>query len=233
MRLAAAVPDLARRRPLRFLDLFRRRQSISDSEALANFIDRHAAFLAQKGIYEYARARAGRYAKILFRETAFLDLVEQSRWRAYPLGLAMVGEVAEGILRPHYHAERLRGVEAVRALVLAVFDRYPAPAPLGDAYWREARAELSHRLELVGLHPVKRVIDIPETLARAYFDLMPIHERLRGQDFPTLQNYLKVVLCNIHDELTNQIDAPAVVSALLADQSAPSLQEPGDPALPR
>ena len=200
---------------MRLFDLFRRRPSINDAESLADFIDRHAAFLVQKGIYEYSRARAGRYAKVLFGEQAFLDAVEQSRWRAYPLGLAMVGEVAEGVLRPSYRDDRLRGVAALRELVLDVFDRYPVPAQLDQPSWLVARAELAHRLELIGLHAVKRVIDIPETLAPVYFELMPIHEKLRGSDFPTLRNYLKVVLCNVHEELTRAIDAPAVVAALL------------------
>jgi len=205
---------------LRLFDLFRRRPSICDAGSLAEFIDRHAAFLVQKGIYEYSRARAGHYAKVLFREPAFLEAVEQSRWRAYPLGLAMVAEVAEGILRPRYADDRVRGVAAVRALVLDVFDRYPVPAPIDAASWRAARAELAHRLELIGLHPVKRVIDIPQTLASVYFELMPIHEKLRGQDFPTIHNYLKVVLCNVHAELSRAIDAPAVVAALLAGSIA-------------
>jgi hypothetical protein len=204
---------------LGLFDIFRRRPSICDSQSLADFVDQQAAFLVQKGIYEYSRARAGRYAKVLFREAAFLDAVEQSRWRAYPLGLAMVGEVVEGVLRPSYRDDRLRGVAAVRELVLDVFDRYPVPAQLDDEAWRAARVELAHRLDLIGLHPVKRVIDIPETLATAYFELMPIHEKLRGRDFPTIHNYLKVVLLNVHEELTRKLDAPAVVGALLADES--------------
>jgi hypothetical protein len=204
---------------LGLFDIFRRRPSICDSQSLADFVDQQAAFLVQKGIYEYSRARAGHYAKVLFREAAFLDAVEQSRWRAYPLGLAMVGEVVEGVLRPSYRDDRLRGVAAVRELVLDVFDRYPVPAQLDDEAWRAARVELAHRLDLIGLHPVKRVIDIPETLATAYFELMPIHEKLRGRDFPTIHNYLKVVLLNVHEELTRKLDAPAVVDALLADAS--------------
>jgi hypothetical protein len=205
---------------LGLFDIFRRRPSICDLQSLADFVDQHAAFLVQKGIYEYSRARAGHYAKVLFREAAFLDAVEQSRWRAYPLGLAMVGEVVEGVLRPSYRDDRLRGVAAVRELVLDVFDRYPVPAQLDGEAWRSARVELAHRLELIGLHPVKRVIDIPETLATVYFELMPIHEKLRGRDFPTIHNYLKVVLLNVHEELTRKVDAPAVVGALLADAGA-------------
>ena len=50
------------------LDMFRPRPPIRDVPALAAFIDENAAFLTQKGIYEYSRARAGHYAKVLFSE---------------------------------------------------------------------------------------------------------------------------------------------------------------------
>ena len=66
---------------------------------LADFIDGNAAFLMQKGIYEYSRARAGHYAKVLFPKPEFQAAVEMSRWQAYPLGLAMVAEMVEGVLR--------------------------------------------------------------------------------------------------------------------------------------
>ena len=130
---------------MRFLDWFRRRPPIRDASALADFIDRQAAFLMQKGIYEYARARAGHYAKVLFAEPGFQAAVEQSRWRAYPLGLAMVGELVEGVLRP-YGTDRHRQLDALSSIVLAVFDRYPVPAALGAQSWSEARDELARRL---------------------------------------------------------------------------------------
>jgi hypothetical protein len=37
---------------------------------------------------------------------------------------------------------------------------------------------------------------------------------LRSRDYPTTHNYLKVTLCNIHDELTRRMDANAVLSLL-------------------
>ena len=196
-----------------FLDFFRRRPPIRDAEALADFIDRNAAFLAQKGIYEYSRARAGHYAKVLFSDAGFQAAAEVSRWRAYPLGLAMVGELVEGVLRP-YERDRSQQIEALRELVLLVFDRYPVPAALDPQAWSEARADLARRLALVGLHPPKRAMDIPVPFAQAYFNLMPIHEKLRGRDFPTLRNYLRVSMCNIHEELTRRMDAQAVAGLL-------------------
>ena len=195
------------------LDFFRRKPPIRDAAAVATFIDENAAFAVQKGLYEYSRARAGHYAKVLFREPAFQAAVEVSRWRAYPLGLAMVGELVEGVLRPHF-AERRAALEAVTVLALGAFDRYPVPAALGAAEWRDRRAELAHRLQLVGLHPPKRVIDIPEQWAQTYFDMMPIHEKLRSRDFPTTRNYLRVTMCNIHDEFVDRLDAAAVSASL-------------------
>jgi hypothetical protein len=200
-------------RRLGLLDIFRRRAPIRDPEQLADFIDHNSAFLTQKGIYEYSRARAGHYAKVLFTDTGFQAAAEVSRWRAYPLGLAMVGELVEGVLRP-YENDRREQLEALRHLVLSVFDRYPVPAELGHRVWREARADLARRLALIGLHPPKRAMDIPVQFAEAYFNLMPIHEKLRGRDFPTIRNYLRVTMCNIHDELTKRMDAPVVAGLL-------------------
>jgi len=197
-------------------DIFRRRDPIRDIRELANFIDENSAFLVQKAIYEYSSARAGHYSKVLFAEPEFHQAVELSRWRSYPLGLAMVGELAEGVLRAHSGGDRRRELDSFVAIVLSVFDRYPVPDALGEPTWRYLRTELKRRLQLIGLHPPKRAMDIPEQFAQPYFDLMPIHEKLRSRDFPTTHNYLKVTLCNIHDELTRRMDAGAVAALLSA-----------------
>jgi len=193
--------------------LFGRRPPIRDVAALADFIDQNSAFLVQKGLYEYSRARAGHYAKVLFREQGFIDAVERSRWRAFPLGLAMVGELVEGVLRP-YESDRCEHLDALSSLVLSVFDRYPVPASLGEQAWRDERAELDRRLRLMGMHAPKRAFDICEPWVDTYFNLMPIHEKLRGSDYPTIRNYLRVTLCNIHDELTKRMDARALAAML-------------------
>jgi Cdc6-like AAA superfamily ATPase len=57
--------------------------------------------------------------------------------------------------------------------------------------------------------------EIPDPFVKAYFDLMPINERLRRSEFPTIHGYLKVTLCNVHEELTKRMDAPALVASLL------------------
>ena len=131
-----------------FLIIFRRPPPIRDAEELADFIDQQAAFVAQKGIYEYSRARAGHYAKVLFKEPEFQAACDVSRWRAFPIGL--------GDGRPRWSRAccgRMRrriapaAAMRLRALSLAVFDRYPVPAALGEQAWSELRAELERRLQ--------------------------------------------------------------------------------------
>lgn len=200
----------------RLKTLFGQRPPIGDTQALADFIDANAAFLVQKGIYEYARARAGHYAKVLFSESGFVESVERARWSAYPLGLAMVGEMAEGVLRPYAGDRRRAALDQFTRLVLSVFDRYPVPGTIGPEAWRGMRNELERHIDLVGGHAPKRVIYIPEPLAEKYFNLMPIHEMLRGRDLLTTCNYLRVNLCHMHEELEGRLDGPAVMCQLLA-----------------
>ena len=88
------------------------------------------------------------------------------------------------------------------------------PAAIGEIAWNELRTELDRRLKLIGLHPTKRAMDMPEQFAESYFELMPIHEKLRGRDFPTIRNYLRVTMVNIHGELTKRLDAVAVARSL-------------------
>lgn len=194
--------------------LFSSRPPIRRPDELGEFIGAHAAFVVQKGIYEYSRARAGHYAKVLFGEADFQSAVERSRWRAYPLGLAMVAEVAVGVLEEQTGKLRSELLPKVQVLVLTDFDHWEVPAALGIEEWQTLRAALVEHLARIGLHPAKRAMDVPEPFTKTYFELMPIHKSLRGPDFPTMASYLKVTLCNVHDELTKRLDAAAFSRAL-------------------
>jgi hypothetical protein len=200
------------------LDIFRRRPPIHDLTGLADFIDQNAAFLVQKGIYEYSRARAGHYAKVLFSEPLFRETIEKSRWGAFPLGLAMLAEVVEGVLRREAGSERQATLDALSSLVLSIFDRYPVPAALSESEWRDARAELERRLGLIGMHAIKPAKDIPEPFVEAYFSFIPIEKKLRKSEFPTIRNYLRVSLCNIHEEFSRRADTSALAATLSAPQ---------------
>jgi hypothetical protein len=132
----------------------------------------------------------------------------------------MVGEMAEGVLRPYAGDARRPALDRLTELILSVFDRYPVPASVGTTAWRTKRDELERHLDRVGAHAPKRVIYSPEPFAEMYFELMPIHEMLRGRDLLTASNYLRVNLCHMHEELESRLDGPQVMKALLGMGSA-------------
>lgn len=199
---------------MRLLSFFRRWTPIRDAAALSTFVDENAAFLAQKGIYEYSRARAGHYSKVLFAEAEFRKAVEASRWRAFPLGLAMVGEVVEGVLASTDTNGRAQRAGALTAIVLSVFDRYPVPAELGEETWSAIREDLKLHLQSLASRAPKLAMDVPLPFAQAYFDAMPIDKKLRKPDFPSITSYLRVTLCNIHDEFEKRLDRTVLASLL-------------------
>lgn len=196
------------------LDIFRQPPPIKDTQAVGDFIDANAAMLIQKGIYEYSRARSGHYAKVLFSEPEFLQAVDRSRWQMYPLGLAMVAEIVEGIVTSPDRQLRQDNLAVLSDIVLAVFDRYPVPAALAPGTWAEARSELAERLQMIGLHPPKWAKDVALPYTERYFAAMPIYEKLRKPDYPAISNYLKVMLCNIHAEFEKRLDRTALPDLL-------------------
>ena len=54
--------------------------------------------------------------------------------------------------------------------------------------------------------------------AKAYFGLMPIDRKLRASEFPTIRNYLRVTLCNIHEEFSKRADVPGLAAMLSSAQ---------------
>jgi hypothetical protein len=197
---------------------FRRKPPIRQVTELADFIDEQSAYLIQRYIYDYTHARAGPYSKSLLVRPDFVQDVERSRWRAYPLGLAMVGEMVEGVLRPYAGQERRAIIDPLGALVLGVFDRYGVPTQIGKEVWQDLRDELARRLDQIGLHPPKLVTDIPEPYVERYFNLMPFDKNLLTNDVPTTRSYLRLTLTNIRDELAKRMDAPMVANALCAGE---------------
>jgi hypothetical protein len=111
-------------------------------------------------------------------------------------------------------------MQALREVVLSIFDRYPFPECIARAEWLEARRELAHRLDLIGIHAVKFAKDVPEPFAEKYVALMPIHDKLRGHDHQTIRNYLRVTACNIHEEFEKRADAPALAAELRSQPGA-------------
>lgn len=199
-----------------FLNFFRRKPPIRDTEALAGFIEEQAAFLVQKGIYDYSRARSGHFAKVMLADKGFQGALDRSRWRAFPLGLAMVGETVEAVLAPQAGSARRSELDPLIALVLSIHDRYPQPPALTAEEWGAGREELKLHLERLSTHPPKRIIDIPAPFAERYFAMMPFDKPFLTPDAPTARGFLQLQLVAVHEQLLKRMDAADMLRQLRA-----------------
>ena len=146
-----------------FEKFFRPRPPIRDREALADFIDAQSAFIVQKGIYEYSRARAGHYAKVLFAEKGSQSRSNMRAGRRFRSALSMVGEMVDVVLRPHAGENRRAMLDqdhrsrafGFRPLSGAAVDRRGCLAG-GAARTRSTGSTWSGGMRR------KRVMDIPE-----------------------------------------------------------------------
>lgn len=201
--------------------LFRHKPPIRDLDALADFIDENAAFLVQKGIFDYARARSGPYAKVMLRDEGFQEALNRSRWRAFPLGLAMVGEMVDSAIEQHAAGgDRRTILDPLIRVILSVHDRYPVPTVLTQEQWDQGRNDLALHLERLSTHPPKRVIDIPVPFADRYFELMPFDKQFLTPDAPTARGFLQLTLVRMNEELGERMDTAAIIGTLRAAASA-------------
>ncbi len=198
------------------IDLFKKAPSIESLTDLEDFLDTRSAFMVQKCVFEYSRARAGILWQKLFSEVGFKAAVSRSTWKNYPLCLGNITVMVEHVLRPHagdHQAELRAGMGAAAANVT---DRYSIPEGFEAQFWADARERISARVERAGLAAPRPVKDLPRETIKEFFDELPIHKNLRGHDFILVQNNLRSNLCQMHDHFIGRANLPALARSVIA-----------------
>ena len=185
-----------------------------DLATLGVFIDEQSSLLAQKIVQDYLRLRAGPSAAALFAEPMFRSAVEKARWEAYPLALAMVGETVQALLHPHAAGKVETVVSGLDRLVLSLFDRKGVPDMIGAAAWATARQDVSRSLNNLVHRPPKPSESIADSFAGLFLALMPMHEKLHGDDFPALRNNLKKTLAGVQEKLRQRANLRTLAELL-------------------
>lgn len=198
------------------LDLFRKAPPIDALAALDDFVDSHAAFLVQKCIYEYCRARSGVLAQKLFKEPSFIAAMDGSRWRNFPICIGHVAEMVAGTLRPLAGGDVVGLTDGMIGLTGRTMSRYPVPPLVGAEAWAAARARIAEQLRTASLAAPKPVKDIPLEDYQAFFDQLPIHKKLRGHDFVLVRNNLRVNLCRVYEDFVAVADLPVLARLVIA-----------------
>jgi hypothetical protein len=205
------------------LNSLRRRTAIGTRAELATFLDRQAAFLVQKCIFEYSRARSGVLSPQLFKEAAFKAAVEKARWRNYPLCLQNSALMVEHTLRPQAKESAPAMREGLIAVVGAVCRKYPTPAGVEKDFWTDSGKQIAQRIRQAGLAAPRPVKDIPHDTAEAFFAGLPIHSDLTSFDFELITNNIRVNLCRAYEDFIAAANQQALIAALVAEPA----HEPG------
>ncbi len=191
-------------------------EPIASASDLRAFLDSRSAFISQKCVVEYARARTGVMSPKLFKEEAFKAALTRSRWTTYAIVYCDVAEMVEGLLRrrvslpPGALEDRLVGMGR------ATFFAYDLPEGAPRDFWDRAVERLEHRLAEARLHAPKPVRDIPKAHIDEVFANLPIHESLRGHDYELIQNNLRTNLVRVHEDFLAAVDFGRLVKAIEA-----------------
>jgi hypothetical protein len=195
--------------------LLGRPQRIADAEGLSGFMDRRAAFLAQKCVVEFCRVRAGVYWQKLFSEHEFQEALARSRWRSYPPAYAMTAEMVEGTLRDAAGDRQRRLPGVLGSMAARTFQAYPVPAGMDEDFWAKALELVESRLAATQTGAPRPVRAIPEPTARLVFSALPIHKDIVTHDYDYIFNNLRMNLLRAHEDLLKQGDLPAIAEDLL------------------
>jgi hypothetical protein len=191
-----------------------RSPAVTTGGELADFLAAQTAYVAQRSVFEYCRARAGLNWDKLSLEALFLDRLEVCRWEAYAVVLAEVAELAlirlrrDGTVDPEACLPGL--VEAAHAALV----RHPVPSHRSS--WTDAADGIEHHLARALLAAPRPVHLLGLQSADMIFDRLPIHADLRPEDREMFQNGVRFALCGVFDETRRRFDVPALEASLLA-----------------
>jgi hypothetical protein len=197
--------------------LARQAKSIDSADALADFVDRRASFLAQKCVIEFCRVRAGVYWQKLFEEAEFRDKLNVSCWESFAPSVAMVLEVADATLREAAGLRQRELPDALAKLGIGVIERYEIPAFVEPGYRQRQAAVVRKRMdELVGQAALE-IRQIARPMARLVYANLPLHREIVKYDFDYIHNNLRMNLVRAHEDFIATADPAAIVADLLGE----------------
>jgi hypothetical protein len=192
---------------------FLRRGKSSDPGAFGVFLQRQAAFVAQKTVIDYCRVKSGRRERQLFADPDFVAALRHCRWQVYLASLADVALLAEAWLRPHAAGRETALAEALVRMHDAALAAEPPPEeeriaaeaarlalPTQLAAAQQAAPASAHRMALLSDAPL--------------FATLPVHADQRVGETPAIRGALRFHVVATQQEMERLFD-PAKLTAEL------------------
>jgi len=195
-------------------------ENICDPDQLAQFILTETSRIAQKATTGYCRTKAGTNVDLLFREEVFIKALESSRWTAFGLVLADCCLVVEGFLRPEAAAHPDELAAWILATHDGILDAHPHP-DRGAEGWSAEKQEMRARLGRSRMAEPIPAANLGFDTAQRIYDSLPVHPKLRREDFELVQNLTRFGHISFREDLTRRVDPAAMVAAIIAAAPPP------------
>jgi hypothetical protein len=192
--------------------LHRRRST--EPDALAGFLARQAAFVAQKTVYDYVRVKAGRDEDRLFNDPDFQNALRHCRWQVWFGAAADVVLVAEAWLRPAIPGREAALAAGLLALHERLHERVEAMPQAEAASAEAARGAFPNLLAaaqaLPPIPPDKRALLADAPL----FATLPVHPDQRVGETPAIRGALRLHIVATQQEMERGFDRDGLAEAL-------------------
>jgi hypothetical protein len=191
--------------------MLRPRPVIDTAASLEDFLRSRAAFVSQKVMYEYCRARAGVLWDKLMLERSFVAALENGRWQAFVAALSDVAVVAELAVRPHARGPAYgAGIAEAAVGIMAAEPRLSAAGVPVEPVAAEIRLRLADAVA----SPPRKVYEIAERSGGRIFALLPMHPSVRRYDEAMVVNSVRFLMVRAYEDLTAAADGPRLAAAL-------------------
>lgn len=186
----------------------RRERPVRGVEQLAEFLSRHAAFIAQKCADDYCRNKVGLSHYALGEEQAYRDALTVCRWEGYAAMLAGLVTVTQGfLLEAGVDDDRIEA--ALVALCHRILSGQPVPAHRQQG-WDDVIGELPGKLRAARARPPQPFAEIAAAAGRRLFEVLPIHQSHREFDEPVVIGAVHFNFVGFSDRLRRDVDAAKV-----------------------
>lgn len=188
---------------------FARQESIDDQQALKNFINTRASYVAQTALYGYLRTRAGMRYPELFDDDAFVRSINIAKWQMW---LACVSDLAVytgGLLRQRAGASNIQVAQLMQGVVDELLADIGIPEDAGEQFANGAQ----HVRQRVALCDWAAVSDDEQPFShspQALVEWAPIVDELKQLDEEIVINSVRFRWQKIRRDFRQALNAAAI-----------------------
>jgi hypothetical protein len=186
---------------------------IDTPEALAQFLDTRAAFIAQTSLYGYLRTRMGMRYPELFADDAFVEGVNIAKWQIWLDCLSDVSVYAGSRIAQQFPRETPRVAEMMGGLIDDILARTGQPHDAGKEFLSHSQSVRDRIARTDWL----AVGDLDAAFTRSPASVVrwsPIVDELKALDEEIVLNSVTFRWQEVRRAFTRHLDAGAIIARL-------------------